>query len=306
MRSPAALLLAALSTAALAGCGAGAGGQAAGTTLTVTDGFGAKVVLQRDAPESAGGDTVMRLLQRNAEVRTRYGGGFVQAIDGVEGGKDGGRPVDWFYFVNGVEAEVGAAERRLREGDRVWWDRRDWGEGQSAPAVVGSFPAPFTTGIDDRRLPVRVECAEAAGEACDVVVQRLVDLGVPAAKGGLARNLSPRTLRVLVGPWPALRGDRVLRQLERGPKVSGVFARPAEDGSAIALLDARGKVVRRGGPGTGLVAATKIGEEQPVWAVTGTDEAGLRAAADALAVETLRHRYAVAVEGDRATGVPLP
>ena len=59
----------------------------------------------------------MRLLQRGFEVETRYGGAFVQEIDGVGGGRRGGRPVDWFFYVNGIEAETrrrGAAARARR------------------------------------------------------------------------------------------------------------------------------------------------------------------------------------------------
>ena len=54
----------------------------------------------------------MRLVQANNDVETRYGGRFVQSIDGLEGGGAGGS-VDWFYFVNGFEADVGAAEYEL-------------------------------------------------------------------------------------------------------------------------------------------------------------------------------------------------
>ena len=55
----------------------------------------------------------MRLLDRNAEISTRYGGGFVQSIDGIEGGRSDGRQLDWFFYVNGVESPVGAAEYEL-------------------------------------------------------------------------------------------------------------------------------------------------------------------------------------------------
>src|SRR5215211_8237825 len=123
---------------------------------------------------------ILRLLQRNAKVTTRFGGGFVQSIDGVAGGRSGGRPFDWFYYVNGVEASQGAAATRLHPGDRVWWDRHDWGAAQRVPAVVGSFPEPFLHGIGGRRLPVRVECVDPSAPACDTVFERLAGLGVPA------------------------------------------------------------------------------------------------------------------------------
>ncbi len=69
--------------------------------------------------------TVMRMLQSDFDVETRFGGGFVQSIDGLAGRGAGGQR-DWFYFVNGVEADVGAADYELSPGDRVQWDYRDW------------------------------------------------------------------------------------------------------------------------------------------------------------------------------------
>ena len=63
-----------------------------------------------------GGETVMRMLQRDFEVQTRYGGGFVQSIDGVAGGRQDGRPVDWFYYVNGILADDGAAAHAADAG----------------------------------------------------------------------------------------------------------------------------------------------------------------------------------------------
>ena len=128
----------------LAGCGLGAGeSEEGGATLLVTRDFGAREVGDADQDPIRGGETVMRLLQRNFDVETRYGGGFVQSIDGIAGGRGGGRPVDWFFFVNGVLAEDGAAAHELSSGDRVWWDHHDWGATPDVPAVVGSFPEPF-------------------------------------------------------------------------------------------------------------------------------------------------------------------
>src|SRR5207248_9567605 len=65
--------------------------------------FGARIVAQPASPRQHGQDTVMSLLMRNAHVTTRYSGGFVQTIAGLAGGSEGGQPVDWFYYVNGVE-----------------------------------------------------------------------------------------------------------------------------------------------------------------------------------------------------------
>jgi hypothetical protein len=289
---------------ALTGCGLGAGDEPAGTKLTITRDFGTRSLRDLDAPDVGGDETVMRLLQRNAKVDTRFGGGFVQSIDGLAGGRSGGRPVDWFYYVNGVEASRGAASTSLRGGDRVWWDRHDWSGAMRVPAVVGSFPEPFVHGIDGKRLPVRIECATPGSDPCRQVTERLASYEVPAAIGGLLTARVEDTLRVLVGPWQSLRDDHAVDGLERGPKTSGVYARIARDGRTITALDAAGRTARRLGPGTGLVAATAIEDEHPTWVVTGTDDAGVTSAARAFEEGTLENRFALAVSNDLP--VPLP
>ena len=290
--------------AVAAGCGLGAGEGPDRVSLTVTRDFGARVLGSATQPQARGGETVMRFLQRRFEVRTRYGGGFVQSIDGLAGGVSAGRRIDWFYYVNGVEAHRGAATTPLRSGDRVWWDRHDWGAAISIPAVVGSFPEPFRSGTGGRRAPVTVVCAPGAKPACDEVERRLAAVGVAAGQGAVGGVRPPQTLRVLVGPWPALRGDPAVGRLERGPAASGVYARPHPAGATLALLDERGRPVRRLGTGSGLVAATRLPGQQPTWVVTGSDPGGVMSAARRLTAHDLAHRFALAVAGRGE--VPLP
>jgi uncharacterized protein DUF4430 len=294
--------LALVAVVAAAGCGVGAGKTPGDVRLTVTDGFGAKTLIEKPGPSVQGEDTVMRLLQRNAHVETKYGGGFVQAIDGVSGGRAGGRPVDWFYFVNGVLADKGAAATDLRRGDRVWWDRHDWGETNKVPAVVGSFPEPFLHGLEGERLPTRIECEQSVKDACSVVQARLKKLGIVAGLALPGTSSGVDVLRIAVGVWPDLRDDSALRQIDRGPKASGVYGR-FESGDFVAL-DARGREVRRLGAGTGVVAATRYRENAPVWAVTGTDAAGVRAAAEALDESVLGEKFALAISDGLPVALP--
>jgi hypothetical protein len=298
-------LAAALAALALAGCGVGAGEPPATVHLTVTDDFGHRELVALDGPKVRGNDTVMRLLQRNAKVTTRYGGGFVQSIDGVAGGESGGRPEDWFYFVNGVEADKGAAATKVHPGDRIWWDRRDWTVAQRVPAVVGSFPEPFIHGVGGKRLPVRVECAAPGSKVCRDVQDRLVKLGVVAGIGTLSASRSVESIRVVVGPWKIVGADAALRLINLGPAKSGVFARFSGNGSRLQMLDPEGRVVRTAGPGTGLVAAVQVQGEQPVWAITGTDAAGVRAATLGFEEGALSDKYALAVVADRGVALPV-
>lgn len=290
-------VLAALATA---GCGLGEGRDIGEVSLAVTRDFGAHPVLQRDGIEARGSDTVMRVLDRNAQISTRYGGRFVHEIDGIAGTTAGGRLRDWFFYVNGVESPRGAGDYRLHAGDRIWWDYRDWNAAMRVPAVVGSWPEPFAHGFDGHRHGVAVVCGSRRA-LCAAVRDRLH--GVGARLGG-----GEDPIRVLIGPWARLRADRAASLLDGGPDESGVFARfvRAAQGWRLSLLDGRGRLATVLSGSTGLVAATRAGEDPPSWLVTGTDAAGVRAAAELLDVADLRDRFAVVTHRGAETAVPVP
>jgi len=154
-----------------------------------------------------------------------------------------------------------------------------------------------------------VECVEPQSDACETVADKLADLGQVAARGGVGNSFVVDTLRILVGPWQALRNESTAKLLEQGPGTSGVFVKPAADGKSFVLLDAQGQATRRLGPGTGLIAATKVKDHKddvndPVWIVTGTDDAGVAAAADALDEGALNGHFAIAVSGGKPIGLP--
>jgi len=297
MRASAAAIAAAL---ALSACGLGAGGTPTGVALLVTQGFGAQTVLAAGTPKVAGADTVMRMLERNARVDTRYSGGFVQRIDGL----GGGGTMDWFYYVNGDQAAKGAAATKLRNGDHVWWDRHDWSATQSVPAVVGSFPEPFVDGLGGKRLPLRIECTQKTQVPCNAIEGVFSGYHLIAAEGCFLCSQYNESLRVVVGPYATLTTDPAADQLARGVATSGVYARFEDGGRRLALLDARGHVVQTAGAGAGLIAATRYMGQPPVWYVTGTDAAGVSAAVQAFNAATLDEHFAIAVVDD--TAIPLP
>jgi Domain of unknown function (DUF4430) len=296
-----------LAALAAAGCGLGPGEGLGDVSLTVTRDYGAEPVLAAQADEATESDTVMRVLDRNAEISTRYGGGFVQSIEGLEGTDGDGGPRDWFFYVNGVESTVGAADYPLHGGEAIWWDYRDWSAAMRVPAVVGSWPQPFAGGYEGRRRPVAVEC-RGGGGACGVVRQRLEGAGAAVAAG-----MPDDAIRVLVGPWAQLRDDPAAAQIEDGPQASGVFADFPLHGSRSArppvcrleTLDESGRPVNVADPGAGLIAATRRYEAPPTWVVTGCDDRGVARAASVLDEDDLRDRYAVLVEDDGDV-VPLP
>ena len=285
---------------AVAGCGLGPGAAVGTVDLTVTREFGA-VKLAESSGEADESDTVMRFLESEAEIETRYGGGYVKSIDGVSESERGGHPYDWFFYVNGVESPIGAAEVSLAGGERIWWDNHDWSASEQVPVVVGSWPAPFTTGWEGHAPAVAVEC-DGGGAACGEVTAALEREGVK-----VARSASKQAIRVLVGPWAKLRSDPAAALLEKGPGESGIYAEfaPSHGGWRLVGFDEDGNKARTFGTGTGLVAATRRYEGPPVWIVTGGTDAAARAAAASLNAADLRDHYGVASEAGTVTPLPL-
>lgn len=125
-------------TLVLAACGGG--GRAHGAaTLWVTHDRGASVVYSGRVPA---GLNAIQTVERKLKATTRYGGRYVQSIDGTAGSLGSQR--DWFFYVDGIEGGTSAAAVRLKPGDVLWWDYRRWtGATMHIPVVAGAYPEPF-------------------------------------------------------------------------------------------------------------------------------------------------------------------
>lgn len=140
----------------LAGCGGT--GRAQGTaTLWVTRDRGAHVIFSGAVP--AGSDGI-RTVERKLKVTTRYGGRYLQSVDGISGSLS--TQQDWFFYVNGIEGQQSAADVKIHAGDVLWWDYRSWSPAtMHIPVVVGAYPQPFVgspTSVvsSDRALAARI------------------------------------------------------------------------------------------------------------------------------------------------------
>lgn len=285
------------------GCGLGPGPGTSNVSVTVTRGFGGTPVASITETRVPGSETVMRMLERSFAVGTRYGGGFVESINGLSGAPS---HLDWFYYVNGVQAPVGAANTAVHRGDQIWWDLHDWSSAESIPAVVGSFPEPFVHGVGGKRLPTTLQCAPDAKSACNRVTAELRAVGVPAAPQLLGTGSGTDSLGVVVGTWRDLQSTFAASLIEHGPSASGIYARfTGGGGQELQLLDPSDHVVRTLGNSAGLVAATSQSSFQPTWLITGTDTAGVNAAAAALTPADLHDHFAVAAQASSTLALPL-
>ena len=157
--SLAALALVLLATA----CGHERAGSGS-ASLWITRDRGQTVLLVETVPA---GLTAMEALDRKADISKRFGGRFVQSIEGVEG--DVSRRRDWFWFLNGMWADRSAADYRLRPGDVAWWDFRSWSDEVRQSVVVGAFPEPFLHGWDGEVREVAVRYAVGKEEGARAI-----------------------------------------------------------------------------------------------------------------------------------------
>ena len=171
----------------------------------------------------------------------------MQSIDGLAGGQEAGQPVDWFYYVNGVEAAKGAAATNVHAGrSRLVGPPRlepDRGRPRRRRLLPGAVPqrhrrqaAARAHRMRDRRPATP---APRSPRGC-------AQLGVPAAIAAIGQQRRARTRCAC----SSARGRacaatrRAQRDRSAGPRASGVYARFSADGTRSTLLDQDGRPVR--------------------------------------------------------------
>jgi hypothetical protein len=305
--------------AVITGCGPGAGPGSHDVSVLVTSDFGTHRIGRATEARVPGAETDLSLLERHFRVGTRYGGGFVESINGRSGRAD---RYDWFYYVNGVEAGGGAADTDVQADDEIWWDLHSWAATDSIPAVVGAYPEPFIHRENGRAGTTVLECGSGLQRACALIRDSLHSAGVRVAErsagasagSGSGSGSGSPSLTLLVDTWNQLKGQAAAGAIAGGPSSSGIYAqfapahgaaRKPEPELELELDNPSGAVARRLEGSVGLIAAN-VDETtgQPVWFVTGTDATGVTAAAAAFSAQQLHGHFAVAVSGPRV--IPLP
>jgi hypothetical protein len=118
-----ALIVACLLVIPLSGCQSTPSGQIE-VRVIVTQNFNSTLMLDKLVTLDDD-STAMDALQRVATVETKYGGGFVVAINGVRSQYPEANK-DWFLYINDTLMNVGAAAYILNDGDVEHWDFHQW------------------------------------------------------------------------------------------------------------------------------------------------------------------------------------
>ncbi len=287
------------------------GGQSK-VTVAVTQDFGQELILAKEVKIEDGTDA-MTALQSVAKVETKYGGGFVQSIEGLSSEYEGGsKKRDWLYYINGICLSLGARDYSLHDGDIEQWDFRDWSYQPMVPAIIGAFPQPFLNGVRGELKPTAVVYDAPFAKEAAALVAKLKEWGVTEVTLTGTEALSDgvkggSNLIILAGA-----DNGLILELNELHKKLGFFA--YFDGGKIIVLDGNGDPAGDYGAGWGLIQATQnpwspggVGSgESAVFIVTGADESGVSSAAKALINNSNGFRYAYAALVNNSQIVKIP
>ncbi|MBV1818381.1 DUF4430 domain-containing protein [Clostridium cochlearium] len=257
----------------------------------------------------------MEVLFRNLDIQTAYGGGFVNAINGLESkftffsGADR-KKEDWFYWVNGILAPIGVAEYRPADGDTIWWDYHEWNTTMFIPAVIGSYPEPFRNGFGGKNPGTVIMYTEKFKKAAEMLKKSLLDKDVksidvvPYDGNGIEK---PDKYHILLGTWDELAKDsKRLKDMNWKNKLQGVYVE-FKDGKLNAL-DNTGKAVKSFDKGGAIYATSSgMGSIVPVWLVTGNNDESVREALNILIEkpESIKNYFGAVISKDNIIQVPF-
>lgn len=275
--------------------------------LVVTHSYGAEVVfdsllaLNRDC-------TALELTEMYLEVETRYGGSFVNGINGKSSGYTGKKgeerkKEDWFLYYNGSLAAAGAGDIKINNGDTVWWDYHDWALSAFTPAMIGAFPQPLSRGVT---LFYSQSCQDRAVKMVEILKNRAIDV-VDIQEYDEKRVSQRSTSGMVLGIWNELDESPMLKGLSQNNNKTGLFCKLGDDGfqRLSVSLQETGTTYR---DGAAVIAATGrgLGDQYPLWLLLGYDEEGLDKAIDFLTGNNICPQYGWGIIISPAGIEPIP
>jgi len=280
-------------------------GEASGGNITVrvvsTQELGQSLMFD-DTIQVPPGTSAMDALKMVAEVETAFGGGFIDAIDGIRsrytGG--GGEKGDWFICANGILSNTGALDYTVHGFDTLHCDFHGWSFRTFIPAIIGDFPEPFLHGYEGEVRPTVIVYENGFEDLAVEMGSVLYGLGVAdvsiSSAGDLEESIGQNSNLVIIGTPDC----DLISELNKAWDRLGFFVR-FEEGD-MAVYSADGEVGQRYGAGCGVLQATQnpwnpkgIGVcENVAWMVSGTDSAGVESAARVLIDRHDEFKYAFA------------
>ena len=257
--------------------------------VVVTSDFGKEIFIEETIVISEN-TTALDALQQVAGVETKYGGGFVSAINSIGSEYEGAnqQKKDWFFYINGMSTNIGAGQYILQDGDIEHWDFRGWGFRQFVPAIIGDFPEPFLHGYGGVVYPTIIIHQDGWEEDAQRIADKLSQLGVESI---YTRGINELSTDEKSSCNLILLGESNFQPIEEinQPWNRLGFYCYFED-SCLQVFDSVGESAAEYEGKAGIIQATQspwnpkgIGVcENVVWMVSGLDKAGIKAAVNTL------------------------
>ncbi|MGI6225557.1 MAG: DUF4430 domain-containing protein [Peptococcales bacterium] len=318
MRKKLGLILIVLVIFLLSGCGANIGEKRDNSTteqinLVITRDFGKEKILTKEITIEPNMTVMDLLFKADLEVKAGYSGSFVDGINGLltKGAGLGGERWDWFYFVNGIFADVGAMDYFPQPGDVIWWDYRPWkATGASPNAVIGAFPETFQYGYLNKTNPTRIMAFKEDLDLAKGLKGKLEELGVSQIEIidiSEEKIKNPQGPTILLGAWNLLKEIDYVSKLNENYPRAGFYGFFSDNG--LNLLSHDLKLVKTASEKAGLIISTAQGngDTNPLWIVTGIDQEGFSQGVRTLinSHEKLRQLYNAAIVNGEVISLPL-
>ena len=255
--------------------------------------------------------TVFDAMDAAVEIATDHGGGFISGINGLESYSEGTKRLDWFYYVNGICADVGPLDYDLVEGDVIWWDYHEW-ESMDATnsTVIGSYPEPFVHGYRGKTAAITIMSSDENSGLAAGLKDALLEEGVESVEiTGIDNEMMEDREGpiIVIGQWGDLAGYEYLNKLNEAYERNGTYVYYRDQG--LDLLDQGSSKVRtlKDGAGSIISHGDGLGDDCPLWIISGTDINGLEKAIEVVVEggENIDSSYSAAVEGGQIIKLPI-
>lgn len=275
-------------------------------TLWITNDFSKNCLLAKEI--SYTNQSAMQILQKACNVKTVYGGAFVTSIDGVGPGQADEKK-NWFYYINGIMANVGARQYSSKPGDNIWWDFHSWDKTVYIPSVIGAYPQPFLSGYGGRAEKTFILYTLSLKGKAFGLKEKLEELGVQNV--GL-KAFDERLIRkqnnifIIIGSWQDLKRHRVIQDIYKNYRKIGLFIKFEAD--KLHIMDIYGKTQKEFEKAAAIVATKGgVGLSGTIWFITGTDDESIEAALDILINEPGKIKFysGAVVTSKEILNVPL-
>ena len=275
-------------------------------TILVTRDYGReiieeKIVLYKD------GDTVMDLMQDNFDVETAYGGGFLNSIDGIVSGYTGegnsqkkGTKMDWFYYINGVMAEVGADQYLAKDANTISWDFHDWGGDMYVKTRIDAWPErldgrdveiSWSSEYEAEASKIKNAAQNAGGNVFDSDVESMDmdDFDKDA---------------IFIGTWEDALNNEFIKKAFKNRERAGLYTGFSDQG--LLIFDDGGNICGSFETGAAIVAIQKAyGSEAAVLLIIGNENSLVKKAVNIfMDEESMKGAFAFAVTEDGVYGAP--